>query len=134
MVSNGHNTGTLAFLGDAVYELYVRRHVAESGLVHSDILHKMAVRYVSAEGQAKVIKVLMAGELTEDELTLVKRARNHKASPSKKTKASKHGGDIITDKLATAFEALLGELYLSGDTGRLEEIVNRSFEIIEQGD
>lgn len=127
------NIASLAFIGDAVYELYVRKHVMESGVAHSDVLHKMAVEYVSAEGQAKVIRALMEGELTEDETALVKRARNHKASSSKKTRASRRGGSIITDKYATAFEALMGELYIREDRERLEHLVNRSFEIIEKG-
>ena len=126
-----HNIAALAFIGDAVYEVWVREHVLESGSAHTDVLHRMAVNYVSAEGQAKVIKILMDGELTDEELNLVKRARNHKASSSKKTKASRRGSNIITDKLATAFEALIGELYLEKNTERLEELIKRAFEIIE---
>ena len=127
------NIAALAFIGDAVYEVYVRKHVMETGVAHSDVLHKMAVEYVSAEGQAKVIKALIDEELTEDELALVKRARNHRASNSKKTRASRRGGNLMTDKYATAFEALVGELYLREDKGRLDYLVNRSFDIIEKG-
>ncbi len=127
------NIAALAFIGDAVYEVYVRKHVMETGAAHSDVLHKMAVEYVSAEGQAKVIKALMEDELTDEELALVKRARNHRASNSKKTKASRRGGDIMTDKYATAFEALVGDLYLREDEDRLDHLVNRSFDIIEKG-
>ena len=127
------NIAALAFIGDAVYEVYVRKHVMETGAAHSDGLHKMAVEYVSAEGQAKTIKALMEEELTEDELALVKRARNHRASNSKKTRASRRGGDIMTDKYATAFEALVGDLYLREDKDRLDYLVNRSFDIIEKG-
>jgi len=127
------NIAALAFIGDAVYEVYVRKHVMETGVAHSDVLHKMAVEYVSAEGQSKVIKALMEDELTEDELALVKRARNHRASNSKKTRASRRGGDIMTDKYATAFEALVGNLYLREDKDRLDYLVNRSFDIIEKG-
>ena len=127
------NIAALAFIGDAVYELYVRKHVMETGAAHSDVLHKMAVEYVSAEGQAKVIKALIDEELTEDELALVKRARNHRASNSKKTRASRRGGNLMTDKYATAFEALVGELYLREDKDRLDYLVNRSFDIIEKG-
>ena len=127
------NIAALAFIGDAVYELYVRKHVMETGAAHSDVLHKMAVEYFSEEGQAKVIKALIDEELTEDELALVKRARNHRASNSKKTRASRRGGNIMTDKYATAFEALVGELYLREDKDRLDYLVNRSFDIIEKG-
>ena len=127
------NIAALAFIGDAVYEVYVRKHVMETGVAHSDVLHKMAVEYVSAEGQAKAIKALMEEELTEEEAALVKRARNHKASNSKKTRASHRVGNIITDKYATAFEALVGDLYLKEDKDRLDYLVNRSFDIIEKG-
>ena len=126
------NTGTMAFIGDAVYEVYVRMHVLEGGSAHADVLHRMAVSYVSAEGQAKAVKNLMVKDLTEEEYALVRRARNHKASSSKKTRASKKGSDIITDKYATAFEALIGSLYLKGDIERMEELIKRSFEIIEE--
>ncbi len=127
------NIAALAFIGDAVYEVYVRKHVMETGVAHSDVLHKMAVEYVSAEGQAKVIRVLIDEELTEDELALVKRARNHRASNSKKTRASRRGGNIMTDKYATAFEALVGDMYLREDKDRLDYLVKRSFDIIEKG-
>ena len=130
-VSKDLNTSVLAYMGDAVYEVYVRKHVLETGSSHSDVLHREAVKYVSAEGQAKAVKALMDGVLTDEELSLVKRARNHKATSSKKSRASKKGSDIITDKLATAFEALMGHLYLNGDTGRLEELIHKSFDIIE---
>lgn len=128
-----HNIAALAFMGDAVYEVYVRKHVLEAGKEHSDVLHRMAVRYVSAEGQSKAVKAMMDADLSEEELALVKRARNHKASSSKKTRASHRGSDIMTDKYATAFEALLGQLYLNGDSERLEQLIRRSFEIIEEG-
>ena len=120
-------------MGDAVYEVYVREHVLKTGASHSDVLHRMAVRYVSAEGQSKAVKAMMDADLSEEELALVKRARNHKASSSKKTRASHRGSDIMTDKYATAFEALLGQLYLNGDSERLEQLIRRSFEIIEEG-
>ncbi len=128
-----HNIAALAFMGDAVYEVYVRKHVLETGTAHSDALHRMAVKYVSADGQAKAVRVLMDADLTDEELTLVKRARNHKASSSKRTRASHRGSDIMTDKYATAFEALLGYLHLKDDTERLEHLISRSFEIIEEG-
>ena len=129
---NDINIAALAFMGDAVYELYVRKHVIETGVAHSDVLHKMAVEYVSAKGQAAAVKTLMKGELTEDELALVKRARNHKVTNSKRTRASHRGADIVTDKLATAFEALLGYLYLEDNIERLEQLIYRAFEITEK--
>lgn len=132
MTPNQLNTTTLAYIGDAVYEVYVREHVLGMGHQHSDVLHKEAVKYVSSEGQAKAVKVLMEGELTDEELALVKRARNHKASSSKRSKASHKGSDIITDKLATAFEALIGYLHLAGSRDRMEELINLALKIIEE--
>ena len=119
------NTGTLAFIGDAAYEVYVREHVLETGSTHSDVLHREAVRYVSAAGQAKAVKVLMDGELTADELALVKRARNHKI-----TSKPKHA-DPMTYKWATAFEALIGYLYLDGQLAEMKGVIERAITIIE---
>lgn len=120
----GMNTTALAYMGDAVYEVYVRKHVMGSGNPHVDSLHKNAVSYVRADAQAKVLKSMMNGFLSEEELALVKRARNHKIA-SKPQNASP-----MTYKLATAFEALIGCLYLSQDTERLEVVVAEALRII----
>lgn len=120
------NTTALAFLGDAVYEVSIRKHVMEGGQQRADRLHREAVRYVRAAGQARALKALMeADALTEEELRLVKRARNHKTG----TKA--RSADAVTYKLATAFEALIGFLYLEGRTQRLAEIIERAVKEIE---
>lgn len=120
------NTTALAFLGDAVYEVSIRKHVMEGGQQRADRLHREAVRYVRAAGQARALKALMETEaLTEEELRLVKRARNHKTG----TKA--RSADAVTYKLATAFEALIGFLYLEGRTQRLAEIIERAVKEIE---
>ncbi|MGN0659766.1 MAG: Mini-ribonuclease 3 [Emergencia sp.] len=110
------NTTALAFLGDAVYEIFVRKHVMEAGPQNADMLHKAAIRYVCAAGQAQAVKSLMADFLTEEEISLVKRARNHR------TASKARSADAVTYKLATAFEALLGFLYLDGQEERLAEI------------
>ncbi len=120
------NTTALAFLGDAVYEVYIRKHVMKGGQQHADRLHREAVRYVRAAGQARALKALMAEEtLTEEELRLVKRARNHKAGSKARS------ADAVTYKLATAFEALIGFLYLDGREERLGEIIERAVKEIE---
>lgn len=120
------NTTALAFLGDAVYEVYVRQHVLEKEKVHVDRLHRLAVKYVCASGQARVVKRLLADDLlTEDEQALVKRARNHRIASKPKN------ADPVVYKLATAFEALLGFLHLSGQDRRLEEIIKQAFLITE---
>ena len=119
------NTTVLAFLGDSVYELYVRKHVIEKGQVNADILHKAAVRFVRADAQCYGLKELM-DELTEEELNLVKRARNKKISTKPKN------ADSVVYKMATAFEALIGFLYLSQNHGRMEEIISKTIELIER--
>ena len=112
------NTSTLAFLGDAVYELYIRDIVVNLGIVGVNDMNRISTKYVRAESQAAAIKEMMKGFLTEDELTLVKRARNHK-TPNRSRSAGP-----VEYKLATAFEALVGYCYLSGDSERLNEIMN----------
>lgn len=120
------NTTVLAFLGDTVYETYVRRHVIEKGRFSADLLHRAAVRFVKADAQAFALKAMMDG-LTEEEQNLVKRARNKKISTKPKN------ADPVVYKWATAFEALVGYLYLSQDHVRMEEIIAEAVEIIEGG-
>ena len=120
------NTTALAYMGDAVYEVYVRRHVMESGHVHVDRLHAMAVPFVKAEGQARAVKYLMENGLTDEEQTLARRARNHKIA-SKAKNASP-----MDYKWATAFEALIGYLYLKGDGERMAEIISMAIHHIEE--
>ena len=122
------NITALAYLGDSVYEVYIREHVMSKGEVHADELHKMAIRFVSAQGQAKILKGLMADFFTEEEVKFCKRARNHKYTSKAKN------ADPITYKLATAFEAIIGKYKLEGNIARLEEIVDRAIAIIEEGE
>ena len=120
------NTTALAYMGDAVYEVYIRKHVMETGHVHVDRLHAMAVPYVKAEGQARAIKYLMDNLLNEEEKALTKRARNHKIA----TKAK--NATPMDYKWATAFEALLGYLHLKGDFERLDEVAWAAIKYIEE--
>jgi ribonuclease-3 family protein len=120
------NTTALAYMGDAVYEVYVRSHVMERGQTNADKLHSMAVPFVKADGQAYAVKILMENFLNEEEAALVKRARNRKTT-SKPKNASP-----MEYKWATAFEALLGYLYLLDDKERLEEVVQEAMRLIEQ--
>ncbi|MCL2111158.1 MAG: ribonuclease III [Clostridiales bacterium] len=121
------NTVTLAFLGDAFFELSVRRRLAESGSVlAADRLHRTAVRYVKASSQAAAIRSIMSREeLSEDELDVVRRARN------RKPKSVPKNTDPVDYKLATGFEALIGQHYIAGNTGRAEELVGMAMGIID---
>ncbi len=122
----------LAFIGDAVYEIYVRKHVlAEAGSGHQsmalkvDALHHGTVQFVNAEAQALAIKA-MADDLTEEEQAVVRRARNHKPHS-----VPKHA-NVMDYKWATAFEALVGYLYLTGETEEMERVIRRAITVIEE--
>ena len=119
------NTTALAYMGDAVYEQFIREHILTKGGTDVNKLHRISTMYVSAPAQAKIIKSLF-DDLIEEEQKLVKRARNRKYH----TKAK--NADPVTYKWATALEALIGYLYLSGDKQRLAEICEKAVEIIER--
>jgi ribonuclease-3 family protein len=125
MSGKSYNTTVLAFMGDAIYEVYVRRKVIGTGQPAADKLHLMAVKYVKAESQAKAIKALYSN-LSEEEQALARRARNRKTA----TKAK--NADPVTYKWATAFEALIGHLYLAGETGRMEEIIGLAMDVVDE--
>ena len=110
------NPQVLAFVGDGVYSLYIRHKlIIESELKGKD-LHNEATNYVKAGGQSNFIKKLLP-MLTEVELSVFKRARNHKTlSQSKNAK-------IVDYRRATGLEALIGYLYLIGNNDRLNEIL-----------
>lgn len=115
---NTINIVTLAYLGDAIYEIYIREKLIENGIAKVEELQKNAVKYVSAKGQAQILTNLLENNiLTNEEIDIVKRGRNYKRSSH-----PKHT-DIITYKLSTGFEALIGYLYLSKQKDRLEEIL-----------
>ena len=120
------NTVALAFLGDGVYELYIRDILVNSGITDPGALHRACTKYVRAESQAAALKDMMKEFLTEEELGLVKRARNHK-TPNRSRSAGP-----VEYKLATAFEALVGYYYLKGDSKRLEEIMDYAATYIEE--
>ena len=120
------NTSTLAYLGDAVYELMIRQWLVERKPNNVDRTHRAAVKYVSAEGQAKAAKSMLAASfLSEEEEALLKRARNHR------TTSKPANADIRSYKYATGFEALIGYLHLLGEEDRLREVVDEAIRIIE---
>lgn len=118
------NPLVLAFLGDATYAHCVRYHLIARGIVKPHLLHKEANQYVSAKAQAHILKGLMPS-LTEEELREVMRGRNAKSGSVAKNAA------IIDYRHATAFEALIGFLYLTGQDDRLAAIIQQAFAIVE---
>ena len=119
MEAKNRNSLALAYLGDAIYEVYIREYLLNQGLEKVNKLQKEATKYVSARGQAEYLKNMINDNfLTEEELQIVMRARNHKTNSSPKNT------DIITYKNATGLEALIGYLYLDGNNDRIVEIMN----------
>ena len=118
------NTDALAYMGDAVYEMMVRRELLNRGISRSDRLPRMATGYVNAEAQARIIRSLQP-ELTEKEQELIRRWRNHKYHSK-----ARHA-DPMTYKWATAFEAWIGYLYLTGELQRLDWAFAESLRIID---
>lgn len=118
------DTTTLAFVGDAVYEEYVREYVVQCGTQKADRLHAQSVRFVNAGAQANIMKTLL-DDLSEDEQTLVKRARN------KKTRTKAKNASPVEYKWATAFEALIGYYKLSGQIEKMEDIILKALNIVD---
>lgn len=97
------NVQVLALLGDAVYSLYIREELIKKGISDSNKLQKLLTEYVSAKGEVKTLNYLLDNNLlTKEEQEMVKRGRNYKNNNHPKNT------DIITYKLSTGFEALLG--------------------------
>ena len=118
-----NNGLVLAYIGDSVYEVYIRNFLIKQGICKVDKLQKEAIKYVSAKAQAKfVTKLIENNILKEDELNIFYRARNHKGNRHPKNT------DIVTYKISTGFEAIIGYLYLKGDLERLKYIINNILE------
>lgn len=112
---------TLAFIGDAVYNVYIRTYLASISTAKAGILHRDSIKYVSARGQSHTIDMIM-DMLTEEEIGVYKRGRNTNIPTVSKNV------DVVEYKKATGFEALIGYLYITKNTSRLEEIIQKSIE------
>lgn len=110
---------TLAYIGDAIYDLIVRTIVVERGNKSANDLHKRTVKYVNARVQAKMIDAL-EGELTEEETAIYHRGRNAKSYTAAKN------ASIIEYRKATGLEALYGYLYLRGQQERLLYLIREA--------
>jgi len=116
------NSLVLAFIGDSIFDVKVKLHLLEEKYKNVDSLQKESIKYVSAKAQASFIKAMIDKELlSEEELNVVKRARNYK------TTSHPRNCDIVTYKYATGLEALIGYLVLSNKEERVDEIMNFIF-------
>lgn len=107
---------TWAYIGDAVYELYVRDYLIKNTNLKPHRLHIETIKYVKASAQANILKRIEE-YLTEEEKDVVKRGRNTK------THSAPKNADLTDYMYATAFEALIGYLYVTEQNKRLEEIL-----------
>ena len=113
------NMLVLAYLGDSIYETYIRKYLIDKGICKVKELQNESIKYVSAKSQCSYIKKLIDNNiLNEDEINIVKCARNHKSNHKPKN------CDIVTYNWATGLEALIGYLYLESKIDRIEDIIN----------
>lgn len=117
----------LAYIGDAVYELYVRQYLIQQGITKVNDLHRQAVKFVKATTQSAIIHHL-EDKLTEAEKRIVKKGRNAKSGKIPKNT------ELIDYRYSTGFESLLGYLHLSQQHKRLEEILTEIPKIVENYD
>lgn len=119
---------TLAFIGDAVYNVYVRCYLAANSTEKTGKLHRKSINFVSAKAQSKTIDMLVENMLTEEEIAIYKRGRNTNINSVSKNV------DVVEYKKATGFETLIGYLYLKKDKKRLDEIIDRCIMYINNED
>ena len=124
---NQMNGIALAYIGDAIYEVYVRQHLLQNGLTKPTKLHHIATRYVSAKAQAFLVGRMEDQHLlTEEEQEYFKRGRNAKSHTSAKNTS------VMTYRISTGFEAIFGYLYLSEQKDRLDEIAAWCIKTVEE--
>ena len=110
----------LALIGDGVYEVYIRNYVLlKNRRLNAHKMHVEAIKFVKAKAQSNIMHELES-ELDEDEAYIYKRGRNAKSPTVPKN------ADVRDYRNATGFEALVGYLYLSGQTERMNEILDIS--------
>ena len=116
---NQINPLVLAYIGDSIYEFYVRKYLVSKNINKVNELQIEAKKYVSAVSQAKYLEYLSNNDtFTEDEIELIKRARNTKINSHPKNT------NVITYHHATSLEALIGYLYLLNKEDRIKEIMS----------
>lgn len=116
---------TLAFIGDSVYELFVRTKILAKGNRPANALHNLAVGYVKAKAQSTAILAIRE-RLTNEELEIYKRGRNTNIHTVPKN------ADMNDYRQATGLEALIGYLYVTGQNERLNEVLELAFSAIDE--
>lgn len=113
------NPVTLAYIGDAVYEMYIRKYIVYySKDKRSKNLHKLSIKLANAKAQSEFLEEIK-DILDEEELEIVRRGRNSKTGHVPKS------ASVIDYKRATALESLIGYLYLLKRTSRIDDIMKK---------
>lgn len=112
------NSLVLAYLGDTIYEDYIRLYLIKKGIANVNDLQQESVKYSSAKAQCEILKKLIDDNVfTEEELEIIKRARNHKSM------SHPRNCDIVSYRYATGLEALIGYLKLENKEERINELM-----------
>ncbi len=114
----------MAYIGDSLFELFIRNLLLERKVCKPHQLHQQAIKYVNATAQARLLERIRP-DLTEEEAVIVRRGRNVKTGVPK-------NADPADYQYSTAFEALLGYLYLAEEEDRLIEIFNKIKQILKE--
>ncbi len=115
----------LAFIGDAVYETFIRTKILLKANMSANKLHKAAVFYVKAAAQSEAMTALLP-KLSEEEESIFKRGRNaHSATVPK-------NADVTSYRIATGFEALIGYLYLTGNVDKLNAYMEEAYQTVSK--
>ncbi len=109
----------LAYLGDTVYDLYIRTSLVLEGRGNAGALHQISIKFVNARSQAQLARRIL-GSFSEDEKAVFMRGRNAKSATVPKNMT------VADYRQATALEAVLGFLYLTGQVDRIEEIIKEA--------
>lgn len=119
----------LAYMGDAVYEQAIRKHLIYTGRTKPNRLHVSATSYVSATAQAYLVDSMMEqAVLNEEEMDYYKRGRNAKSHSKAKN------ADSVTYSKSTGFESLIGFLYLTDQTARVQDLIDWCIKEIEKSE
>ena len=122
---NEYSPLALAYIGDAVYEIFIRTYVLNKGNAPVNKFHKASRELVRAHAQAQIYHIIEK-YLNEEEQDVLRRGRNAKSISSPKN------GDISEYRHATGLEALIGYLYLQGNIERINELINLGIKELSQ--
>lgn len=116
---------TLAYMGDSVFELEIRKRLVLGGITKSNLLHKKAILYTCASAQASFIRYLInENKLSDEEISIYKRGRNSHVNLTRKNI------NLAEYLDATGFEALIGYLYLKNEITRITDLVDCVYKLI----